>query len=95
MLLIVLWSRGGAAYSMRPEEEAEAEHHSPMSETDNYIIEFTQVGGSVKVTAVDPKTLTEVSIVGGPQYSQEFLTRQAVKKLEYVLSKQAEKGNDR
>ena len=81
MLLIVLWSRGGAAYSMRLEEEAEAEHHSPMSETDNYIIEFTQVGGSVKVTAVDPRTMTEVSIVGGPQYSQEFLTRQAVKKL--------------
>jgi len=77
---------------MRPAEEAEAEHHSPMSETDNYIIEFTQVGSSVKVTAVDPRTMTEVSIVGGPQYSQEFLTRQAVKKLEYVLSKQAEKG---
>jgi hypothetical protein len=92
VLLIVLWSCGGAAYSMRPAEEAEAEHHSPMSETDNYIIEFTQVGGSVKVTAVDPRTMTEVSIVGGPQYSQEFLTRQAVKKLEYVLSKRIEKG---
>jgi hypothetical protein len=92
VLLIVLWCVGGAPYSMRPEDEAEAEHHSPMSETDNYIIEFTQVGGSVKVTAVDPRTMTEVSIVGGPQYSQEFLTRQAVKKLEYVLSKRAEKG---
>ena len=79
---------------MRPGDEAEAEYHSPMSETDNYIIEFTLVGGSVKVTAVDPKTMTEVSIVGSPQYSQEFLTRQAVKKLEYVLSKR-EKGNDR
>ena len=90
----MLWysRRGGAAYSMRSGDEAEAEYHSPMSEADNYIIEFTQIGGSVKVTAVDPKTLTEVSIVGGPQYSQEFLTRQAVKKLEYVLSKQAEKG---
>lgn len=77
---------------MRPGEEAEAEHHSPMSEADNYIIEFTQVGGSVKVTAVDPKTMTEATIVGGPQYSQEFLTRQAVKKLEYLLSKQAQKG---
>ena len=63
-----------------------------MSEADNYIIEFTQVGGSVKVTAVDPKTMTEVSIVGAPGYSQEFLSRQAVKKLEYVLAKRAEKG---
>ena len=87
----MLWCPGGAAYSMRPGEEAEAAYHSPMSEADNYIIEFTQVGGSVKVTAVDPKTMTEVSIVGGPQYSQEFLTRQAVKKLEYVLSKRGEK----
>ena len=77
---------------MRPGDEAEAEYHSPMSETDNYIIEFTQVGGSVKVTAVDPKTMTEVSIVGGPQYSQEFLTRQAVKKLEYMLSKSEKKS---
>ena len=63
-----------------------------MSEADNYIIEFTQVGASVKVTAVDPRTLTEVSIVGGAQYSQEFLTRQAVKKLEYVLAKKRGEG---
>ena len=81
-----------AAYSMCPGDEAEAEYHSPMSEADNYIIEFTQIGASVKVTAVDPQTMTEVSIVGGAQYSQEFLTRQAVKKLEYVLSKQSGKG---
>ena len=77
---------------MRSGDEAEVQYHSPMSEADNYIIEFTQVGGSVKVTAVDPKTMTEVSIVGGPQYSQEFLTRQAVKKLEYMLSKGEKKG---
>ncbi|MEZ5833681.1 MAG: hypothetical protein R3D05_21120 [Dongiaceae bacterium] len=82
-----------AAYSMRLGDEAEAEHHSPMSEADNYIIEFTQVGANVKVTAIDPKTMTEVSIVGGTQYSQEFLTRQAVKKLQYVLSKRGEKGD--
>jgi len=77
---------------MRSGDEAEAEYHSPMSEADNYIIEFTQIGASVKVTAIDPKTLTEASIVGGAQYSQEFLTRQVVKKLEYVLSKRAKSG---
>lgn len=74
---------------MRLYGEAVAGHHSPMSGTDNYIIEFTQIGGSVKVTAVDPKTLTEVSIVGAPQYSQEYLTRQVVKKLEFMLAKKA------
>ncbi len=81
-----------AAYSMCPGDEAEAEYHSPMSEADNYIIEFTQIGGNVKVTAFDPKTMTEVSIVGGAQYSQEFLARQVIKKLEYVLSKHGGKG---
>lgn len=77
---------------MAPGNEAVAGHHSPMSATDNYIIEFTQVGGSLKVTAIDPRTLTEVSIVGAPQYSQEFLTRQVVKKLEFVLAKKAGEG---
>lgn len=77
---------------MAPGSEAVAGHHSPMSGTDNYIIEFTQVGGSLKVTAIDPRTLTEVSIVGAPQYSQEFLTRQVVKKLEFVLAKKAGEG---
>lgn len=67
-------------------------YHSPMSGTDNYIIEFTQIGGSIKVTAFDPRTMTEVSIVGAAQYSQEFLSRQAVKKLEYVLAKKREEG---
>jgi hypothetical protein len=61
-----------------------------MSGADDYIIEFTRIGASVKVTAIDPRTMTEVSIVGGPGYSQEFLTRQAVKKLQYVLSKRAD-----
>jgi hypothetical protein len=63
-----------------------------MSGTDNYIIEFTQIGTSIKVTAVDPRTMTEVTIVGAPQYSQEFLGRQAVKKLEYMLAKKREEG---
>lgn len=75
---------------MRLQAEAVGGHHSPMSGTDNYIIEFTQIGNNVKVTAVDPKTLIEVSIVGGAQYSQEFLTRQAVKKLEHQLAKRSE-----
>ena len=73
---------------MRLDHEAEAGYHSPMSGGDGYIIEFTRVGTAIKVTAADPATMTEVSIVGAPGYSQEFLTRQAVKKLEYVLAKQ-------
>ena len=77
---------------MRASNVALAGHHSPMSGTDNYIMEFTQIGTSIKVTAIDPHTMTEVSIVGGTQYSKEFLSRQAIKKLEYVLAKKREEG---
>jgi len=63
-----------------------------MSGTDNYIIEFTQIGTCIKVKAVDPRSMTEVTIVGGTQYSKEFLTRQVVKKLEYMLAKKRDEG---
>jgi hypothetical protein len=77
---------------MRASNVALAGYHSPMSGTDNYIIEFTQIGTSIKVTAVDPRSMTEVTIVGGTQYSKEFLTRQVVKKLEYMLAKKRDEG---
>lgn len=52
-----------------------------------YYIEFTQVGNSVKVSAIDPETLREVCIVGDPKMSRKSLTNAAVQKLEYVLAK--------
>jgi len=39
------------------------------------------------VTAVDPETLTEVTIMGPPSAGQEMLKRNAINKLNYVLSK--------
>ena len=51
------------------------------------LIEFHQVGNAVKVTAVDPETLVEVSIVGSSSAGQEALTRTAINKLQYVLEK--------
>ena len=54
-------------------------------------IEFQQVGNSVKVTAIDPVTYTEVSIVGPPSAGEETLKRNAINKLRYVLSKKNEK----
>ena len=53
------------------------------------IFEFHTIGGSVKVTAVDPETFTEVSIVGAANASEELLRRTALRKLEYVLNKSA------
>lgn len=56
-----------------------------------YLIEYIQNGLSIKVTAIDPKTGLEVSMVGSSRVSQAELNRLAVRKLEYVLAKQAEK----
>lgn len=52
-----------------------------------YLVEFVVIGASVKVTAVDPVTLREVSIIGPARVSKKMLARQAVRKLEYMLSK--------
>lgn len=51
-----------------------------------YLIEFRPVGGYVKVSALDPVSLQEVSIVGSPQVSQDILTRLAVRKLERKIA---------
>ena len=51
------------------------------------IIEFHRVGAYVKVSAVDPASLTEVSIVGDPAAGEEALTQAAIRKLDYVLAR--------
>lgn len=61
----------------------------PSSEQTEYLVEFHQVGNTIKVSALDPVSNTEVSIVGDPAASQDELTRIAVQKLEYVLAKKA------
>lgn len=52
------------------------------------IFEFINVGNSVKVTAFDPETLIEVSIVGPTTATEEHLRMTALRKLEYVLKRQ-------
>lgn len=61
----------------------------PRRSPSEVILEFHTIGGSVKVTAVDPETLTEVSIVGAANAGDELLRRIAIRKLEYVLNKSA------
>ncbi len=56
------------------------------------LFEFKRVGAYVKVSAVDAKTGTEVSIVGSAKATQEYLQRTALKKLHYVMAKT---GGDR
>lgn len=51
------------------------------------IIEFLPVGQVVKVSAIDTKTLTEISIQGPASAGKETLKLNAIKRLEYVLKK--------
>jgi hypothetical protein len=51
------------------------------------IIEFIRVGSYVKVSAVDPLSMVEVSIVGNPASGEAMLKRTAIRKLKYVLEK--------
>jgi hypothetical protein len=53
------------------------------------ILEFHSVGNAVKVTAIDPETLVEVSIMGPLSAGEEALKRVALRKLEYMLAKRA------
>ena len=50
-----------------------------------YIVEFVVVGKSVKVTAIDPQSLREVSIIGSSLFPKKLLARQAVRKLEFIM----------
>jgi hypothetical protein len=53
-----------------------------------YIIEYYRQGRYIRVSAVDPISYREVSIVGDPATPQAQLARLAVQKLEYVLEKE-------
>ena len=53
------------------------------------LLEFRRVGNAVKATALDPETLTEVSVVGPAAGGQEMLRRTVLAKLEYVLRRNA------
>ena len=68
-----------------------------MTDQEGYIIEFHRVGNAVKVSAMDPRTLIEVSIVGDPGAGDAELTRIAIRKLEFMIAKRSaqEDGSSR
>ena len=52
------------------------------------IIEISSAGGNVaRISAMDVKTLVEISIQGPMNAPEETLRRNALKRLEYVLKK--------
>jgi rRNA pseudouridine-1189 N-methylase Emg1 (Nep1/Mra1 family) len=62
---------------------------------DNVIIEFRPHGRFVKVSAMDPQTLTEVTIVGDAARGEDELKRTALNKLRYVLARERPAGRGR
>ncbi|HVI53000.1 MAG TPA: hypothetical protein VM661_17460 [Candidatus Sulfotelmatobacter sp.] len=54
---------------------------------DEVLFEFRRLGNSVKVSAVDPISNTEVSIVGSPGAGEAYLKQTALRKLIWVLEK--------
>lgn len=51
------------------------------------LVEFQQIGNAVKVTAMDTKSMVEVSIIGPATAGEEIPKRNVINKLNYVLSK--------
>lgn len=50
------------------------------------IFEIVRLGDTVKVSAIDPVSLMEASVIGPAHYPFELLKRTALRKLERVIS---------
>lgn len=59
------------------------------NEQEGYIVEYTHIGNSVKVTAFDPSSLTEASVIAPANATKEQMTQLAVRKLQYLLGKES------
>ncbi len=59
----------------------------PDSADNEFLIEFVRIGNSVKVSAIDPATGVEASIVGPAHLSEAQLGASAIAKLRYVLAR--------
>lgn len=61
----------------------------------DYLIEFVRIGASVKVSAIDPATGTEASIIGPANMSEAQLAKNAINKLRYVLARKIREAGKR
>jgi hypothetical protein len=51
------------------------------------LVEMQQIGNAVKVTAMDTKSMVEVSIMGPASAGEEVLKRNVINKLNYIIFK--------
>lgn len=56
-------------------------------DTSGVIVEFVSIGRHLRVTAIHEYSGIEATIVGDPNMPQDYLKKQAVKKLQYVMEK--------
>jgi len=61
---------------------------------DEILIEYWPIGNAVKVSAIDPRTGDEVSIVGPSTAGEALLGRQAVAKLRAVQRRRGRDARD-
>ncbi len=59
----------------------------PDPEHDGVIIELIRYGATVRVSALDPRTLVEVTLQGPASAGEAALTRAVLRKLDYVLAR--------
>ena len=62
---------------------------SPLSDGREVLIEIVTLGAFAKVSAIDPLTGTEVSLMGPGNATRASLEAAALAKLDYVLKKKA------
>ena len=62
---------------------------SPLSDGREVLIEIVTLGAFAKVSAIDPVTGTEVSLMGPGNATRASLEAAALAKLDYVLKKKA------
>jgi hypothetical protein len=56
------------------------------------ILEFVQIGALIRVSAMEPKSLTEVVIYGPASAGETALRRVVLRKLDYVLGRHGARG---
>ena len=54
------------------------------------LFEYVRQGAYVKVTAIEPQTMIEASVVVPANLTQEQMQIQALRRLKYVMEKQRE-----
>ena len=61
----------------------------PQLDESEVLLEFHRIGNAVKVTAVDPRSLAEATIVGDRALGEHALGQAALRKLRYVLERRS------